>query len=245
MEELDLLANKHESDAAAELADNDLDALNDLIAPAALIEAKNDRGKPPYSLLYATQRPSDVKRPILGGQLDLMITWPPTLAQCQSTNLKTDAVSLEAACHVGEEAQAGQAKAETAFTNFRAIGTRKQAVDKLNAARKSIHGKLGEIQHNHPELGAGWADSFFRQSGGAERVTVKELDRRIAATEIELAVWKKQRDDLAAQEDAAAKAKKEVALAKKRAELSAAQKAAAELAARAAELAAEIEKDEA
>jgi len=239
-EELALLADKHEADAGIEFADEELDALLDAIATVSLIEAKHDRGAMPYARYFGSQRPSDMKRPLLGGQLETMRSWPPSLKTSANALLQQYGADLEAKIAEADACTEAQTAAAQKLTDFRTIGTRKQLVDDFNALRKSIHGKLGEIQHKHKELGAGWADSFFRQGSGSERATLKELDRRIGSAEMELATLKKQREELAGQEEAAAKAKAEAERAQKLAELSAAKKAAAELAARVAELEASL-----
>jgi hypothetical protein len=48
------------------------------------------------------------------------------------------------------------------MTDFRTVGTRRKLVDKFNALRSTVRGKLGKIQHDHPEFGTDFADSFFR-----------------------------------------------------------------------------------
>lgn len=239
-EELLLLADRHEADAGVEFIDEELDALLDAIATVSLIEAKHDRGAMPYARYFASQRPSEMKRPILGGQLETMRSWVPSLKSSSNALLQQYGTDLEAKVGEADNCTEAQAAAAQKLTDFRTIGTRRQLIDEFNALRKYIHGKLGELQHKHQDLGNGWADSFFRQ-GSSERVTLKEIDRRIGAAEMELATLKKQREHLAGQEEAALKAKAEAERAQKLAELQAAKKAAAELAARMAELEASLE----
>ena len=100
---------------------------------------------------------------------------------------RSEAFRADAMVEEADACTEAQVAAAQKLTDFRTVGTRKQLIDELNALRKSIHGKLGEIQHKHQDLGAGWADSFFRQGSGSERTTLKELDRRIGAAEMELA----------------------------------------------------------
>jgi chromosome segregation ATPase len=107
--------------------------------------------------------------------------------------------------------------------------------------RKSLYGRLGEIQHANPSLGSGWAESFYRNSGGSERVTLAEIERRIASAEIDLAGLRKQRDDLVAQEERDAQAQADAELAEKRARIEAARAAMAELAAEIEELEGDLE----
>lgn len=236
MEELALIGERFAVNAAVELVDDDLDRLTDIIAALTLIESKNDRGALPYAHYFGTQRPSDLKRPILGGQLDTMRNWPPSLQASSSAQIQETGAKLAKLVVLADQKTIAQNAVAQSIADFRTVGSRKQCIDDLNALRKSLHGKLGEIQHKTPELGAGWADSFFRQGSSTERLTVKELDRRIAAAEVELHAMKKQRDEMVAQEEAIARAKADADKAQKKAELLAAKKAAAELAARVAEL---------
>ncbi|MDC0742404.1 hypothetical protein [Polyangium mundeleinium] len=236
MEELALSGERFAANAAVEFVDDDLDRLTDAIAALSLIESKNDRGALPYAHYFGSQRPSELKRPILGGQLDTMRHWPPSLQAASSQQLQTIGAALADLVERADQKTTTQAAVSQKIADFRTIGSRKQLVDEFNALRKSLHGKLGEIQHKTPELGTGWADSFFRQGSSAERLTVKELDRRIAAAEVELLAMKKQRDEKVAQEEAVARARADAEKTQKKAELLAAKKAAAELAARVAEL---------
>ncbi|MRG97256.1 hypothetical protein [Polyangium spumosum] len=240
MEELVLIGERFEANAGVEFVDDDLDRLTDTVAALSLIEAKNDRGAMPYVHYFAHQRPSDLKRPILGGQLDTMRLWPPSLVASTSVQLQNVGNELALTVERADQKTAAQGVVNQKIADFRAVGTRKQCIDAFNALRKSLYGKLGEIQHKNPDLGAGWADSFFRSGSSAERLTVRELDRRIAAAEVELSAMKKQRDEMAAQEEATARAKADAEKAQKKAELAAAKKAAEELAARMAELEASI-----
>ncbi|XYI02384.1 transposase [Sorangium sp. So ce1128] len=57
------------------VADEALDALADAVANTILAEAGNNRSAPLYTLYFGNQRPSDLKRPVLGGQLETMRAW--------------------------------------------------------------------------------------------------------------------------------------------------------------------------
>lgn len=234
--ELGLIGDRHESDAAVEFVDFDLDGLVDGIAAVSLIEAKNDRNAAPYSHYFGAQRPSDLRRPTLGAQLDTMRTWPSSLKLSSSDVLVGYGNKLEGKVAEADECENFQRAAHGKLSDFRALGGRKACIDELNARRKALYGKLGELQHQHPELGSGWADSFFRQGSGTDKPTLRELEKRLAAAEEEVFSLKKQRDDLVAQEEAAARSKADAERALRLAELEAAKKAAEEVAARIAEL---------
>ena len=241
--ELGLMANRHEGDAAVDWIDVDLDDILNGIAAVSLIESKNDRDSPPYSYYFSTARPSDMRRPVLAAQLEKMRTWPSSLRSSSNPVLVEYGAKLEGKIAIADECEAFQRTAQTALSDFRTLGGRKECVDEFNAKRKALHGKLGEIQHQHPELGTGWADSFFRHGTGSEKPTLREVERRLAAAEEELAALKRQRDELVAQEEMAARLKAEMERTRRLAELEAAKRAAADAAARIAELEAALGED--
>lgn len=236
LEELGLIANRHEADAGVDFVDEDLDGLTDAIAAVTLIDAKGNRDAAPYSIYFSSQRPSELRRPTLGAQLDSMRSWPSSLKLSPNELLVGHGAKLETKIAEADDCASFQQKAYAQLSDYRTVGARKNCIDEFNARRKALHGKLGELQHQHPELGKGWADSFFRQGSGSEKPTLRELDKRLAAAEAEVQYLKKQRDDLAAQEEAAARAKADAERAQRLAELAAAKKAAADYAARIAEL---------
>lgn len=238
-EELGLAAAQYEAEAAVQFVDDALDGIVDGVANTLLTELRGDRNAPLYLRYFGSQRPSEVKRPTLGGQLDTMRSWPPALAESTSPVLRDYGTSL--AERLGEADAAAETKQRAAqqYKDFRVLGTRARLIDRMNAVRKSLYGKLGEIQHAEPSLGTGWAESFFRGSSST-RVTLTVLDRRIAAIETELAALRTQRDELAAQQERVAQAQAEAEEAEKRARLEAARAAAEELAAEIAELEGDI-----
>lgn len=237
--ELNLTETRHNADAAVELIDTDFDGLVDKVAATTLIDAKQDRTQFPYVHYFSNIRPSELKRPTLGGQLDEMRNWPASLKTSNNPLLQQYGTELETKVSEADELAIAQGKAHQAITDFRAVGGRKTLIDEFNARRKALHGQLGTIQHENPELGNGWADSFFRQTN-TERLTAKELNRRIAAAEAELSSLRTQRDEIVTQDELTAKAKAAQEKAKKLAELEATKKAAAELASKMAELENEI-----
>jgi hypothetical protein len=236
LNELKLIGDRHEGDAAVEFVDADLDSLVDAIAAVTLIEAKGDRNSLPYSHYFSAQRPSDLRRPVLGAQLDTMRSWPLSLKTSANEVLANYGTKLDAKILDADQSEAFQRNASSQLSDFRTVGGRKTCIDELNARRKALHGKLGELQHQHPELGNGWADSFFRQGSGSEKPTLREIEKRLIAAEEEVTLLRKQREEIVAQEDAAAKMKAEAERARHLLELAAAKKAAAEAAAKIAEL---------
>src|SRR5262245_2170639 len=90
-EELSLEEAEQEGAAAVVFADNDLNDSVDLVAGNA------GRGSPMFVRLFGDERPSDLKKPLLAGQLEAMRSWPTTLLEAQNNPiLKDHAAVLQA-----------------------------------------------------------------------------------------------------------------------------------------------------
>ncbi|MBK9265697.1 MAG: hypothetical protein IPM54_38650 [Polyangiaceae bacterium] len=233
-EERSLVEAEMEAGAAVHFADRDLDD------SATFVAANTDSKSPLGKLLFGGLRPSEFRRPILNSQLEIMVEWPQTLAQSDKEILKDHVPLLAGRLETATTAANEKKQASQKLAEFRAIGTRAKLNEAFNAFRKSLYGKLGDIQHANASLGAGWAESFFLQDASDEP-TIAELDRKIAGAEADLAAWKKQRDVLQAQQDAVAAARAAAARKEKEAKLEALRKAQEDMAAQAAALEAELE----
>lgn len=236
-EEWTLVAARYEATAAAFFLDEELNAIVDGVSYTLLIDF--DRESPQYREFFHNQRPSELKKPILGTQLSVMTKWPEALEKYSNEALKKYGVRLATTLPAAQAAATEVETTETALSNFRTMGTRAKLIQKYNALRKATYGKLGEIQHAH-KLETGWAESFFRSGSSGERVTLSVLDRRIAAVEATLASLTKQRQELAEREESVAKAKADAERAAKKARLEGLRKAKAELEAEAAKLETEL-----
>ena len=231
-EEKNLLAAEASAAAAVEFADRDLDDSVDFVW------ANVEKGSLLAQRLFGDLRPSELKRPTLGGQLDIMKTWPEALTEADKAVLKDHAPVVSARAEVGTQAANEKKTAALNLQNFRTIGTRVKLNQDHNKLRKSLFGKLGEIQHEH-KLGAGWAESFFLQES-AEELTLNQLDKKIAATTAELDALQTQREALAAQEAKIAAQRAQAEKQEKQATLEALQRLKAEVAAQEAALLSEL-----
>ncbi len=239
-EERTLLESRYLADAIVQILDHDLNGIVDGVDSTLRIELRNDRSSPIYMRYFGSLPPSEIKRPVLGSQLETMRAWPSALVESSNPTLQQYGVTLPAKLAEADAAAAEKQRVTQQLTDFRLLGTRAKLIDRFNAARKSLYGKLAELQHANAALGSGWAESFFRSSGSTERLTLRELERRVAAAEIDLASLRTQRDELAAQEERAAQDRAAAEQAEKQARLDAARAAAAELAAEIADLETEI-----
>ncbi|MDI3281708.1 hypothetical protein [Polyangium sp. 15x6] len=234
-EEKNLLIAEASAAAAVEFADHDLDDSVDFVW------ANVEKGSLLAQRLFGDLRPSELKRPTLGGQLDIMKTWPEALAEADKPVLKDHAPVVAARALAGTQAADEKRTAAQKLVDFRTIGTRVKLNQDHNKLRKSLFGKLGEIQHEH-KLGAGWAESFFLQES-AEEPSLSLLDKKIGAATAELDALKKQREILTAQEAKIAAQRAQAVQQEKKAKLEALQKLKAELAAQEAALLSELEGD--
>jgi len=218
-------------------ADDALDGLVDAISQAVLLEVKNNRKAPQYLLYFGNKAPNEMKRPVLGGQLETMRGWVPSLTASANPTLKGLGTQLQDAVAAADAAVKGQGEAEQAMRDFRTIGERRGLIDGLNGVRKATYGKLAEMPHAMVDkhLPATFAEQFFRPESRkpAGKGTAEELAAEIASLETQLAELKEQLAKVTAEEETAAKAKAEeeahaaaIAAAEKEAEAAAAKVAA-------------------
>jgi hypothetical protein len=240
-EEQRLIWNQYDADAAVKLIDRVLDGIADGVDSTLLIELERDRNSPVYLRYFGARRASDLKRPQLGPQLEIMRAWPPSLIESANPILQQYGVQLLGTVALADAAAAAKQRGSQELTDFRVTGMRARLIDRFNAVRKSLYGRLGEIQHANKSLGSGWAESFFRNGGGSERVTLAQIERRIASAEVDLTALRRQRDELQTQEEREAQAQAEAEKAEKLARIEAARAAMAELAAEIEELEGDIE----
>jgi hypothetical protein len=235
-EEQRLIFNQYDVDAAMKVMDGLFDGIVDGVDNNLLIDLQRNRNSPVYLRYFGARRASDLKRPRLGSQLEIMRDWPPSLLESHNPILQQYGTQLAAAVIEADAAEAAKKRNAQELTDFRVTGMRARFIDRFNAVRKSLFGRLSEIQHANPALGTGWAESFFRNGGSSERLTLAELERRIASAELDLVSLRKQRDERLAQQEREAEAQAEAELAEKLARLEAARIAMAELAAEIEEL---------
>jgi hypothetical protein len=180
LEELGLIGALYESEAAMEVLDNSLDGVVDGVQATLLVDLRGNRSSPIYLHYFGSVRPSDLKRPVLRGQVDGMRGWPTSLATSDNATLRQHGVTLTGLLTQADAAIQANDAAAQALKNFRVLGTRARLIDSFNAVRKSVYGSLGQIQHNNPQLGTGWAESFFR-SGGVIGILLKPGARRASS----------------------------------------------------------------
>jgi len=244
-QEIGLRAERQDAAAQVIAADDDLDDLSDGLSKALLIVTKGNRGDLLYKLYYGDKRPSDVKRPTLGPQLDRMRGWIPSLLTSPHAMLTDYGAQIQDKVAVADNAVAAASSADQKSRAFRTVGERKVLVDDFNALRKATYGKLAEMPHTQPaaKLPASFADRFFRHEAWTapeKPATSAEIAAKIAAKQAEIDALQAELAKTKAGEEAAAQAQ---AKAQADAEaLAAARKAAEDAAAKVAELEAKLGK---
>lgn len=198
--------------AAAQIVacDDDLNDLLDAIDRTLLIQVKNDRSDPEYKHYFV--KPANLlKRPVLGGQLETMRGWVPSLEASANPVLAALGASLAVAVAAADAAVKALATADQQVRDFRTLGARKALIDSFNALRKSTDGKLAELPHAHPEakLPATFASHFFRReapkAAAPAAPTSSDLTLKVADLEAQLAAAKAELAKALEQEAAAAK----------------------------------------
>jgi len=231
-----------DAQACIDHVDDLLDNLVNGVVHTILTITNGDRTHPLYKHFLGSKTPSDFKRPVLGGQLEAMKAWQPSLAQSEHAPLVAVASALAGLLGQANSAITAKAAAEGERDQFRDFGERKKFIDKLNGCRKETHGALAKLPHEDSSLPTNFADKFFRrearaEQGDEEEVTITSVKASIVEIQKELAARHKLLADLEAEE---AKAAEAAAHADKEA-LVALEAQAAEAQAKAAALRAKIE----
>lgn len=186
--ELVLLRQRAVARALVTAADNDLDHFIDIFNNTLKSLVGNDTSAELYRRFFYPKRPSELKRPILGAQLTTMSTWLKTLATMEQPELKAQGELLAPLVQKGKEAEEALRQAQQDLDDFYALHEYKALIDRLNAGRSLVHGKLNELKHVRPDLNlpADFAEQFFvreeRSRGvtlASQRKTVERLERQM------------------------------------------------------------------
>ncbi|MDC3960249.1 hypothetical protein [Polyangium jinanense] len=222
-------------------ADDVLNVLVDETKKAVLAAYNQDFKAPLYRQLFEGQSPSDLKRPILGAQLETMRAWVGPLGAANVPTLGAIAQKLSHAIVKADDAVTKTSLAEQAMDTFVA-GPRTELINGVNALRKLTAGQIGELVHASLEgkVPRDFVDRFFLSSGGSRTPTLAELSQSITRLEAKLERQKALLASMKEKEAKLRKAKQEAELTEKQAKLAAAEKRAAEAAQEIARLKAEM-----
>lgn len=213
-------------------ADHGLNRLADQVSSAIHDGKKPDLDLPLHQLYFGRKRPSVMKRPILGTQLEVMRAWPGLLAQAMQPELLALAPAVAAGVEAAEVAAKKLTSALAAEDVFKLAGARKELFAVYNALVARTFGALKGIGHNNTglRLSPDWAESFFLHEGHKETETVASVSAELARLERAVEATRRRLSDLEAEEreaeaakaaeaaarEAVAAAKRETAAAKQR-----------------------------
>jgi len=176
------------AEARVDACDDELDPFVDEVA-AALLLGNNNRDSEEFRSYFGSKQPHEIKRPVLGDELELVRSWIPSLKASTNSLLVALGTRGEALVAKADDASHSLGAANQEFRTFRLVGDYSQFVDKLNANRKNVYGELGQAAHS-PEgkgLPGDFAESFFRHERRRnKKLTIDGVRARIAALEAEL-----------------------------------------------------------
>jgi len=195
--------------AGIEGADCLLDPLIDKVDAAAAVVTGKNRQHPLYKSIFGDWRVADLKRPLLGEELEAVRPWPKVLAESGDDALAALAPQITKAIEHADKAVQALADAHSANRQFRLTGNRKKLIDDVNKLRTATFGYIKEYVRAHPEqsLPPDLASQIFQRSRKVTRLTAEDLDAEITALQEDLSMLQQQRAELAAPQKPQAKGK--------------------------------------
>ena len=193
-------------------ADDGLDDFVDVFDRTLLIITKNERTAAIYLLYFGGKTASELKKPILAGELATVRAWLPSIQGSQYPAIAALAPRLIAVIAAADLAIANGLAARQALKDFDAIGPKKELIDGFNALCKTVYGELASLPHKHPEamLPASFADRFFpheTRTGIASITSLTEIDEVIGSLTKDLAAAEAQKKAITAKDQAKAEKK--------------------------------------
>jgi len=191
--------------AKIDASDDALDSLVDALSNALLLENDNNRSAPEYVQYFGKKRPFEIKRPVLGDELETIRSWIPSLKASKSPTIHALGLQAEAYVATADAAVKAKSEADQALRVFRITGPRKHLIDAVNALRKATYGALAQLPHE-PQgktLPVDFADAFFQHETAKTKTrSIEKVQKRIDAVTAELTALQQ---ELKALEEAAAK----------------------------------------
>ena len=233
------------AEAAVLFVDDDLNVLLDETKRETLIFVGNDYTAPLYKGLFGGQSPSELRRFLLGEQLETQRLWPAILGATTSATLADVGARTEAKVAEADGVLATLTQAEAALSAFEQ-GAWKAFVHDCNVMLAKVFGEVLAIYKDpaNGPLPADFVDRFFVRESGGRAPRLEELEAAIVRLGERLEKMKAQRDALKANRENARKSRLKTQIASKQAAAAAAKLEAEEAAAEVAKLEAELAKDE-
>jgi len=211
-QELALRIDLLKAGALVVASDDELDVLVDAVSNVLLSITGKDRDAAIYKLYFGDKRPSELKRPVLGDQLEAMRAWSSTLKSAKNPALSALGDGVEQKVAAADAAKDAMAAAQHARRVFRTTGERRALIDQFNALRKSTYGKLAELPNTQPNknLPGSFAEQFFKRVSRAkepvEALTSTDLREQLDESERQVEALRDRVKEALAREDEAAKA---------------------------------------
>jgi hypothetical protein len=245
-----LLITLGKADGAVSAADDTLDDFVDTLDRTLLIAVKNDRKNPLYQLYFGEKLPHELKRPILGEELERVRKFIPSLQGSPVASLVALAPSLVTAVAAADAAVAAKLAAHQALDDFDVTGGKATLIGSFNALRQTVYGQLAALPHANPTaaLPTTFADRFFRhtaRTGVTAIKTVADAQAEVAKHQKKLTAAQNQLANVTAEETTRATAKTTAATSATAAETAKKAVDAAKTAAKAAKLKAAEDKTKA
>jgi hypothetical protein len=184
-------------------ADDELDDF--LYEVARILRIDHAPDSPLFRQYFGTKQPSELARPILGDELELVRSWLPDLEKSSDTRLQALAPKGKLLVAKADTAVADLAAARKEHDVFRLTGEYAKLVDQVNATRKSIYGALSQLPHQAEGKALGlpgdYADRFFlHEKRRNKRVTVETVEKEIKALLAKVDKLKAQLEELQKQD---------------------------------------------
>jgi hypothetical protein len=230
-------------DARVWFGDDVLNVLLDETKKEVLIEIGNDLSAPLYKHLFGGLAPSELRRFLMGEQLETMRTWPAILAQTSNAKLHKIGSRITIAVQQADQILAAVAAVKAAQSTF-ATGPRAAFAQACNAARGATFGRLLEIAKDPASgpLPDDFVDRFFRRDTSGRAPRLEELEKAVTRATEQLARVTARRDEVAGKQARALQSRQEAELSAKQARLAEKKKEADDAAAEVAALEAEMGK---
>jgi hypothetical protein len=186
--ELELTTSEVSAEAHIDRVDGDIDPIVEELAARILVAAKGNRKSPLYQRYYASYRPSELVRPVLGPELETIRQWPASLKESTEESIRPIGAQLERLIAEADQAVAERDSIWQQWDDLYKTGVRRTFVDDLNTFRERLHADLTALADTPEEknLPPEFPERFFVQTKRRRTVTRDPTAAEIRAQIVEL-----------------------------------------------------------
>jgi hypothetical protein len=163
------------ADARISAADDALDSFIDTFSGAMLAVVGQNRADPRYAL-YFKAAPSDLKRPVLGAELDTLRGWAAHLAKETDPRLSGLSSQLKKALKAADEAVKARRKADAENEAFRKTGGLATYLADVQKTRDALYVAL-DARRIERKRARSWPDQAFRKRSAAKPTAAEKATR--------------------------------------------------------------------